>query len=319
MVQYTASGGSDNSSLAIVTIDSPRFILAFDPLSALLAFAQAPFTAKADHDQGAQPQLDDEPVDQGVTKQADTKPGQLAFRVNIVNAKISVLANDSDKKSQVIELTVTEILLSQQSIMAFKIDKLGMSFGTMDTDARVTFLDDLNVAMSLDTRQRGSQQMSSFEVEVPDPVIFRASYTDIMLITDIVNKAIAVANQAGKQGEVQETEARKRQNTGGTDASSTKLATTTVTAPRRSLTNEASARRTSVSRRRVSVDKSKVLVSKEQLRATINGFQFVLVGDMQEIPMVHLSANEFSISVQDWSGDVSVLQRFFEAGLTLHR
>jgi hypothetical protein len=51
-----------------------------------------------------------------------------------------------------------------------------------------------------------------------------------------------------------------------------------------------------------------VLVSKEQLKATINGFQFVLVGDMQEIPMVHLSASEFAVSLQDWSGDVSTSQ-----------
>jgi len=305
MVQYTTSGGSDNSSLAIVTVDSPKFILALDPLQALLDFAIAPF--KSNPDQEATPQVDDGSVDQGTNKQANTNPGQLAFRINIVHATILVLANDSDPKSQVIELNVKEILLSQQSIMAFKIDQLGMAFGSMDKpDVRVRFLDDLNVAMSLDTRQKGSQQMSSYEVEIPDPIIFRASYTDIMLITDIVNKAVAVATSAGKSGDDKDTKDRRRRSVSGTDASSTRMpATTTITPAHRSITQNTSTRRTSISRRRKSMDKSKVLVSKEQLKATVNGFQFVLVGDMQEIPMVHLSANEFTVSLQDWSGDVS--------------
>jgi vacuolar protein sorting-associated protein 13A/C len=127
-----------------------------------------------------------------------------------------------------------------------------------------------------------------------------------MLITDIVNKAIAVATQSGSNSTDADAEARKQNAIAGTDVSSTKAAaTTTVTAPRRASTNTTT-RRTSISRRRKSTDASKVLVSKEQLKATINGFQFVLVGDMQEIPMVHLSASEFAVSVQDWSGDVSL-------------
>jgi vacuolar protein sorting-associated protein 13A/C len=304
MVQYTTSGGSDNSALAIVTVDSPKFILAVEPLSALLDFAIAPF--KKDPEQDDTVPAEVEANQEVASKEASPNAGQLAFRVNIVHATILVLANDSDPKSQVIELSVKEILLSQQSIMAFKIDQLGMSFGSMDKpDVRVRFLDDLNVAMSLDTRQRGSQQMSSYEIEIPDPIIFRASYTDIMLITDIVNKAIAVATQSGSSSTDADAEAHKQSGIADTDVSSTRAAaTTTVTAPRRASTNTTT-RRTSISRRRKSADASKVLVSKEQLKATINGFQFVLVGDMQEIPMVHLSASEFAVSVQDWSGDVS--------------
>jgi vacuolar protein sorting-associated protein 13A/C len=41
-----------------------------------------------------------------------------------------------------------------------------------------------------------------------------------------------------------------------------------------------------------------------QLKARINGFQFVLVGDVQEMPFVHLSTSEFVVLINDWSGDV---------------
>jgi vacuolar protein sorting-associated protein 13A/C len=44
----------------------------------------------------------------------------------------------------------------------------------------------------------------------------------------------------------------------------------------------------------------------QQLKAHVNGFQLVLIGDLQEIPFVHLSTDEFQIAVNDWSGDVSL-------------
>lgn len=296
MVQYTMSGGEDTSSLAIVTIDSPKFILAIEPLAALLDFAVAPFKSspEAESQSPEEQQVAQDPVE-------TTSSGSMAFRVNIVQATVTVLANDSDPKSQAIELSIKEVLLSQQSILALKVDQLGMAFGRMDkSDARVRFLDDLNVALSLDTRRRGSQQMTSFEVEIPDAIIFRASYTDIMLITDIVNKALAVANKGLASGKA-EGDSKRRQSTGDT-VSTRAPATTTVTPAQRTVASNTT-RRSSVSRKRV--DQSKVLVSKEQLKATINGFQFVLIGDLQEMPMLHMSTNEFSVMINDWSGDVS--------------
>jgi vacuolar protein sorting-associated protein 13A/C len=317
MLQYTKSGGADGSALAIATVDSPRFILAVDPLAALLEFAISPFKKSAD----AEPEpLPEEPQDlvEGPAKQS----GALAFRVEIISATVIVLANDADQRSQAIQLEIKEVLLSQQSILALKIDQLGMSFGRMDKPKdRVTFLDQLNVALSLDTRRRGSQQMTSFEVEIPDPVIFRASYTDIMLIMDIVNKAIAAAGkaltpesatQSGRRDSVSGTrrtsDARRRSSVG--DALSESTSTAMVPA-------KTTTRRSSISKRRRSLESSKVLVTKEQvgrgagrrltpqLKVRINGFQFVLVGDLQETPMVHLSTTEFAVMVNDWSGDVS--------------
>jgi len=291
MVQYTMSGGNDKSALAIVTIDSPRFILAVDPLAALLEFAMSPFKKSSE---AQQPTLSEIEAKEGPAE----KKGSLALRVEIVDSTVIVLANDSDPRSQAIQLNIQEVLLSQQSIVALKVDKLGMSFGRMDRpNDRVKFLDELNIALSLDTRQKGSQQMSSFDVDIPDPVVFRASYTDIMLIMDIVNKATAAATRVtAPAGETPAATKDRRSSMIGesstTDASTALAISTKGT------------RRTSVSNRRGSVDKSKVLVSKEQLKARINGFQFVLVGDLQELPFVHLSTNEFVVSVNDWSGDL---------------
>lgn len=291
MLQYTSSGGENASSLVIVTVDSPKFILAVEPLAALLEFAIAPFK-KSTPEQGTIEANQVTEIEEGPAATS----GSMAIRLNIVHATVTVIADDSDPRSQAIQLSIKEILLSQQGVMALKVDQLGMSFGRMDRpDERVRFLDDLNVALSLDTRRRGSQQMTSFEVEIPDPIIFRASYTDIMLITDIVNKAIAVASSTFSPSTPEAPQPKSLHTDGLTDVTSLPVQPAAQ-----------SVRRSSVSRRRKSIDKASVLISKEQLKANINGFQLVLVGDLVEMPMVHLTASEFAVTVNDWTGDVSL-------------
>jgi len=296
MLQYTMSGGIDKSSLAIVTVDSPRLILAVEPLAALLEFALSPFKGQAGTTAST---IED--AGENTVEGPNNKAGALAFRVEIIDATVIVLANDSDSRSQAIQLSIKEVLLSQQSILALKVDKLGMSFGRMDRpNDRVKFLDELNVALSLDTRRKGSQQMTSIDVDIPDPVIFRASYSDIMLITDIANKAMAVAQKALAPADQSDPRSEKRSSLTTADAM-TETTTGVVTVPAKAAT-----RRTSVSKRRGSIDKASLLVSKEQLKARVNGFQFVLVGDIQEMPFVHLSTSEFQVLVNDWSGDMKV-------------
>jgi vacuolar protein sorting-associated protein 13A/C len=108
MVLYTSSGkGSEQSSLILVTIDSPNIIFAVDPVFAMLDFAMSAF-----------PSNPVEPMPQdtaGVTKpvSSDT-PSQLAFRVDLHDVSISILESDSDPESQAIQMTIKQILMSQQ-------------------------------------------------------------------------------------------------------------------------------------------------------------------------------------------------------------
>jgi len=75
--------------------------------------------------------------------------------------------------------------------MALTVNRLGMSLVRVGKPSEsVRFLDDLDLTVSLDSRTTSSQQMTSIEVSVK-PIVFRASYRDINLITTIVNKAIA--------------------------------------------------------------------------------------------------------------------------------
>ena len=65
-----------------------------------------------------------------------------------------------------------------------------MSLTRMGKDAEtVRFLDDIDFTFSLDSRSSDAHQRTSIEL-TSQPVVFRASYRDINLITTITSKAI---------------------------------------------------------------------------------------------------------------------------------
>lgn len=70
------------------------------------------------------------------------------------------------------------------------VSRVGMSLTRMGKPAEsVRFLDDLDLTFTLDSRASEAHQSTSIEVNAL-PIVFRASYRDIMLIMTIVNKAI---------------------------------------------------------------------------------------------------------------------------------
>lgn len=70
----------------------------------------------------------------------------------------------------------------------------------MEKDAEtVRFLDDVDLTFSLDSRSAETHQMTSIEL-TSQPIVFRASYRDINLITTIVTKALELYNNSMRKG-----------------------------------------------------------------------------------------------------------------------
>lgn len=44
-----------------------------------------------------------------------------------------------------------------------------------------------------------------------------------------------------------------------------------------------------------------------KFKAVFDGFRLVLIGDIYELPIVHLSTKASELSVQDWSADVRLV------------
>jgi vacuolar protein sorting-associated protein 13A/C len=85
--------------------------------------------------------------------------------------------------------------------MALKIDQLGMSLVQMgESKETVKFLDEVDLTLSLDSRSSASQEMMNLELTAK-PVVVRASYRDISLMTSIFNKAFERFSSFGKANE----------------------------------------------------------------------------------------------------------------------
>jgi vacuolar protein sorting-associated protein 13A/C len=279
-VQYTVSAQPEGAAQALVTIDSPQVVLAVDPLYALTEFALAPFKSE-DSRQVPSSDNDDKPQDESTSK--STNESSLSYRVEVRHSTVLILASDTDPKAQAIEMSIKDVVVAQQAKMTLAVHELGMSFGRMDQPSeRVRFLDDVDITVAMDTRGVAGNQSMILDVDIT-PVIFRASYTEIMLIVDVVNKAAALASAATSKPETAIGEGQDRQ----------------VALP----INEQSAK-PNQSRRKSVTNHPQVVVSKETLHTRIGGFQLVLIGDLQDLPLVHLSTKPFSLNVNDWSTDL---------------
>lgn len=111
MLLYTMSGGVNPSSLAVLTVDSPRIIFAIDPVISLLEF----FTSISSH-RKPQPSLSIEQAPQvpNETQNTGQHQGTSDFRLDLHDVSISVLEDDTESDSRAIRLCISQILLSQQ-------------------------------------------------------------------------------------------------------------------------------------------------------------------------------------------------------------
>jgi vacuolar protein sorting-associated protein 13A/C len=118
MVLYSAAGGRDNSSVAIITVDSPQLILAIDPMFSLLYFATSPFNTPAPQPQpgAASTARVTAGGAQVVTKESDApeQGGGIGFRFNLHDVVVSILEDETSADSRAMRLHIRQLLLSQQ-------------------------------------------------------------------------------------------------------------------------------------------------------------------------------------------------------------
>lgn len=266
MTLYTSSG---TSSLMIVTVDSPHIIFAIEPLIALISFFTSAPQAVVDDGDGA----DDKP-------RPSTPRSDLAVRLELHDVSISVLEDDSNVRSQAIKLYIDQILLCQQHTTVLTISKLGMSLIQMGAESdAVRFLDDVDLTLSLESRFSIQEQLLNIEIST-NAIIFRVSYRDILLITAIATKA---SQLYGKSQDNQ---------LGDSDRSSE---------------NKSMVMQFDTSRLRSgrAAGEARMMMSKEQMKAVVDGFRLILIGDMHEQPVVDLSLKPFVVNLKDWSSELN--------------
>jgi len=331
MASVTMSGGSDKHLIAMLTIDSPRVIMAIDYLLAVQAFANSAFSTEES------PLIEDAPqeallgneTDSGVSTPVDLEgqglPGKavqepakessmtMSFRVNVVDAQVILIANPTISNSEAIVLGTKQVLVSQQNASTLQVTKVGMFLCRMDKfeTSRLRILDDFSVTMSMDSRsQGGKSSLTSISVDI-EPLVLRLSLRDVLLALQIVNKASAMANDISAAGKLEgDTEPTKIKEITGTKAPSTKRRSiggkATSTAAKRTSKSAAPKKQADKSTKPA---QSSIVMKREEMTATIEGIRVILIGDLHELPLLDWSVKKFNVDVRDWSnamtGDTS--------------
>ena len=329
MASVSISGGKDRHMIAMLTIDSPRIILAVEYLSAVQAFANTAFSSEeplrveeeesdselSDGDESAALTTSNaQPVD--IEKQTDTDSKDessmsMSFRINIVDAQVVLIANPTISNSEAIVLGTKQVLLSQQNASTLQVTKIGMFLCRMDKfdTTRLRILDDFTLQMSMENRSQGKKSsLTSVSVEI-EPLVLRLSLRDILLALQIIEKASGGTADKGHKAE--DTEPAKIKEITGKSSPTTK---------RRSVAGKpisTAAKRTSKSvtpsqapkKESKGAQEGSIVMSREEMTAVVEGIRVILIGDQHELPLIDLSVKKFNVDVRDWSstmtGDLS--------------
>ncbi|KAM0716599.1 hypothetical protein Q7P37_008044 [Cladosporium fusiforme] len=324
MASVSISGGEEKNLIALLTVDSPRVILALDYLFAVLNFVNAglaqdePLLVEEEKEDSTEEDEDDaslatqELSKQSASDQAD-KPAEggmtISYRVNVVDAQVVLIANPAISNSEAIVLGTKQVLVSQQHAMTLQVDKIGMFLCRMDQfeTSQLRILDDFSIQTSLDMQSRGKgSSLMSINVDI-GPMVLRLSLRDILLAMQIVNRASAMSSS--QDAKLQEEGPKKIAQVKSTKGTSTKAKGNksmrhTVHSTQKVQANTIKTNKTHVKRESRQLEGSAV-IKREEMRIQMDGIRVVLIGDLHELPMIDWSVKKFGVDVRDWTGNMT--------------
>ncbi|KJZ79741.1 hypothetical protein HIM_01210 [Hirsutella minnesotensis 3608] len=329
MASFTMSGGKERSLIAMATIDSPRIIFALDYLFAIQKFAMEGLTVDE-----ASP-MDDESIDETPAdsdadsmqvsytkaqsdrqlshrsrpqseeradesqKRQDQPTMSIAFRVNLVDAQVILIADPLSSNSEAIVLGIRQVLLSQQHALTFQISEIGMFLCVMDRfeTSRLRIIDDFSILLNMDSSQ---PSLTNIHIDV-EPLILRLSLRDILLILQVVSRAGELSSNDGKESGESAAEHKAKQLRDAGLKSRTVSGRAPSTAAKTKATNTTAGKRPSTS---APTQKSAAIRRREELSATMQGMRIVVIGDLHELPILDLGVKEFTATSENWSSNL---------------
>ncbi|OAG41339.1 hypothetical protein AYO21_04502 [Fonsecaea monophora] len=317
MASLSITGGEERHMIVMLTIDSPRIIVALDYVFALQAFANtalqsdepSPIAEVDDLTESSDASLEEGrgQIENGI--QEPVSSGQpamtVSFRLNVVDAQVILIANPTISNTEAIVLGTKEVLVSKQNALTLQVSKVGMFLCRMDRfeTSRLRILDDFSIQMSMDSRSQGNDSsLTTIHIDV-EPLVLRLSLRDILLAMQIVSKASSTTPQMKMQ---EDTEPKKLKDV--------KASSKAPSTRRKSIAGQSTAAQRS--RRSKSISKSakpgsqpqsskSVVLSREEMIAQIEGMRIILIGDMHELPLLDWSVKKFDVDVRDWSSSLT--------------
>lgn len=326
MASVTVSGGQERNVIAMVAIDSPRIIFALDYLFAIRSYLNGAFATHeppiADDDELFPESGDASETDSlfttGKSKpltlrsksittigsqespQAEESTLNIAFRVNVVDAHVILIANPLTASSEAIVLRTKQVLMSKQHALTLQVSEVGMFLCRMDRfeDTRLRIIDDFSMQMSTDSSKL---DRTSVYIDI-EPLVLRLSLRDILLALQIVSKASELSGHDDKKDHTSASSEkvkqlkRPRSSTIGRKGASSKGASSMV---KKSHQPALPPRRKSSA-----LSGQAIVLHHEELNANFEGMRVILIGDLHELPILDLSVKGFNATASDWSSNL---------------
>jgi vacuolar protein sorting-associated protein 13A/C len=333
----TVSGGIERALMAMLTVDTPRIIFSLEHVFALQHWAMSAFEVDAEAlsaqdpltntDQEPEPTMIQSDISEHIQDlahmtaqtKATTKTAQpaaarsnmsIAYRVNVVDPSIILVANPASSSSEAIMLSARQVLLTQQTVMMLEVDGISMYLCRMDKpdSLRLRLLDDFAINLSLDSRTNSAKQaIQLIEIGI-EPLVLRVSLRDILIALQIAQKASQLS--AGTAQAASDTRAPSKRNP--THNTSTRRRSSAIishaenksNAPYQTLVTRIKDNKTT---RTQSSDQDGIvstIINREELKATFQGLRLILIGDLHELPILDMNISEFLVNIRDWSSDV---------------
>ncbi|KAK3069505.1 Vacuolar protein sorting-associated protein 13, partial [Teratosphaeriaceae sp. CCFEE 6253] len=327
MASVSISGGEEKNLIALLTVDSPRVILALDYLFAVLNFVNAglkqddPLVVDEETDVETQADDDDDAASidtqefierqnraAAEKKEEDAKPGMsISFRVEVIDAQVVLLANPSISNSEAIVLGTKQVLVSQQHAMTLQVEKVGMFLCRMDQfdTSQLRILDDFSIQTSLDMRsQTKDSSLTSIHVDI-EPLVLRLSLRDILLAMQIFQRASSM--QSGGEDKKLVHEGPTKLDQIKADANKPKAAKSQKKAAASTVpqAKTISTAKTAGKKEAEAAQQGSAVLKREEMKIQMDGIRVVLIGDLHELPIMDWSVKGFAVDVRDWTANLT--------------
>ncbi|KAI9322742.1 hypothetical protein BX666DRAFT_2109183 [Dichotomocladium elegans] len=318
------------------TVDSPKLVLSLDYVFLLVDFFTKPFAptkateaqafAKSQRERllGEQQQQQqqkllpllpsEDQADKSLSsgsigkqqpKQQQQGTSKLYFSVNVVDVQVVCLARPETKSSEALILSFNQLTAQQKESLICKLDGIGMILCRMDMpdESAVPFVEKFDVDFSMKTSNTMPRcTVTDITIDV-QPLVVRISYQDLMLVIDIINKAIALMGSSNGSNAL-----GARGFDDGSMNDYLDVQSETYLSPLSPGDASATSRNSVNQLQKI---EPYIVMSKESLKAQVQGLQFILIEDLHDLPFIDVALQPFTVNTRDWSSSVS-MEVFFK-------
>ncbi|RCI01716.1 hypothetical protein CU098_002960, partial [Rhizopus stolonifer] len=258
-----------------ITVDSPKIVLSLDYLFLLKDFFMSPFV------------------------QNQAPPTEMHFNVNVVDLQVLCLASPERESSEAVILSFNQLTVVQKKDLEVNLNGIRMVLCRMDNveESTMHFVEEFSMTLGIVNAATGSvHNLTSITLHVQH-IVLRLSYQDLMLITTITNKVMALMGASNNN-------TAPKPSITDNDASEID-----VLPPNAVLEEETNNQNTPLSESSghgaLSVKPKGIepfiVMSKESLTASFEGLQIILIEDLHDLPFVDVNVNPFTVNASDWS------------------